>query len=250
MMFLFRRKKIVVDCFIDNPVVQNLFKIDHAHKFVPLEWKQLPPMVDVKSLQDPRSKESIPIPTAKRCVGMVNLFTAGFVLPSWTDFKIEMMKDGLFFKHDPMGGLDANPHPPFMYWEELYKGYQHVKISSPWLIKEKTGVKFTWNQCTYHNTERHANYHALSGILDFKAQHNTHVNIFVKKGTTLTVSAGDPLIQLIPLTERDVELKHHVVDASEYEKIAKEFTQKSMWGGQHRSLLNAMPASKCPVGFK
>ena len=56
-MFLFRRKKIVVDCFIDNPVVQNLFKIDHAHKFVPAEWKQLPPMVDVKSLQDPRSKE-------------------------------------------------------------------------------------------------------------------------------------------------------------------------------------------------
>ena len=58
------------------------------------------------------------------------------------------------------------------------------------------------------------------------------------------------MIQLIPLTERDIELKHHVVDANEYEKIAKEFTQKSMWGGQHRSLLNAMPASKCPFGFK
>ena len=161
-----------------------------------------------------------------------------------------MMKDGLFFKHDPMGGLDANPHPPFMYCEELYKGYQHVKISNPWLIKEKTGVKFIWNQCTYHNTERHANYHALSGILDFKAQHNTHVNVFVKKGTTLNVSAGDPLIQIIPLTERDVELKHHVVDAGEYEKIANEFTKKSMWGGQHRALYNQNKESKCPFGFK
>ena len=250
MMFLFRRKKIVVDCFIDNPVVQNLFKIDHAHKFVPVEWKQLPPIVDVKSLQDPRSKESIPISTAKRCVGMVNLFTSGFILPSWTDFKIEMMKDGLFFKHDPMGSLDANPHPPFMYWEDLYKGYQHVKISSPWLIKEKTGVRFSWNQCTYHNTERHANYHALSGILDFKAQHNTHINVFVKKGTTLTVNAGDPLIQLIPLTELDVELKHHKVDADEYKKISNEFTQKSMWGGQHRALYNQKEESKCPFRFK
>lgn len=249
-MFFFRRKKLVVDCFIDNQVIYDLFKIDHAHKVVPKGWKQLPPTVEVKSLPDPKSKETIPVPTSKRCVGMVNLFTTGFILPSWTDFKIEMTREGLFYKHDPMNSLDANPHPPFMYWEELYKGYQHVKISSPWLVKEKTGVHFTWNQCTYHNTERHANFHALSAVIDFKAQYNTHVNVFIKKGTTLTVEAGDPLIQMIPLSEHDVEIKTHLISGQEYNSIADSFVKKSMWGGQHKALYNQQQESKCPFGFK
>jgi hypothetical protein len=207
-------------------------------------------MVEVKSLPDPRSKESIPIPTAKRCVGIVNLFTTGFILPSWTDFKIEMMKDGLFYKHDPMNSLDANPHPEFMYWENLYKGFQHVKISSPWLIREKSGVKFHWASPVYHNTEQHANFQTLSAIVDFKAQCNTHVNMFIKKGSTLTVNAGDPLVHIVPLSENDVELRNHVVSEQEYNTIANNFTRKSMWGGQHKALYNQKEESKCPFGFK
>lgn len=249
-MFFFKRKKVTVDCFINNPVIYELFKIDHAHKFAPKEWKQLPPFVEMKSLQDPGSKEMIPVPTSKRCVGIVNLFTSGFILPSWTDFKIEMKQDGLFYKHDPMNNLDASPHPKFMYWKELYDGYQHVKLASPWIIKEKTGVNFSWQQCTYHNTERHANYHALSAIIDFKAQHNSHVNMFIQKGTTVEFKAGEPLVQLLPLTEREVELKCHLVDQQEYARLANAYSIKSMWYGQHRELYNQKTESKCPFGFK
>jgi hypothetical protein len=249
-MFFIKRKKIVVDCFVNNPVIYDLFKIDHAHKYAPKEWRQLPPVVDVKSLQDPRSKETIPVPTAKRCVGIVNLFTTGFVMPCWSDFKIEMMNDGLFYKHDPMNELDANPHPPFMYWDSLYKGFQHVKISSPWLIKEKSGVNFTWNQCTYSNTDRHQTYHALSAVVDFKAQYNTHLNVFIKKGSTVTFNAGDPLVQMIPLSEKELEVKCHLIDDVEYAKMSTAYTRKSMWAGQHRALHNQKEESKCPFGFK
>jgi hypothetical protein len=249
-MFFFKRNKVTVDCFINNPVIYELFKIDHTHKYAPKEWKQLPATVDVKSLQDPRSKEMIPIPTAKRCIGIANLFTNGFVMPSWTDFKIEMMPDGLFYKHDPMNSLDASPHPKFMYWKELYSEFQHVKLSSPWIIQEKSGINFAWQQCTYHNTERHANYHALSAVIDFKAQHNTHVNMFIRKGKTVEFSAGDPLVQIIPLTERQVDLKCHVVDDREYAKIASTYVTKSMWFGQHRSLYNQPTTSKCPFSSK
>jgi hypothetical protein len=90
----------------------------------------------------------------------------------------------------------------------------------------------------------------LSAIIDFKAQYNTHVNMFIKKGTTLTVEAGDPLIQMIPLSEHAVEIKTHLISGQEYNNIADSFVKKSMWGGQHKALYNQPQESKCPFGFK
>jgi len=253
-MFWFKPVEITVDCFTDNPMLYNNYMIDKASKFFPEEIKQMPNYVQLKQNHNPISELMQDMPTIRRCVGVKDLFSHGYILPAWSDIKIEVTEQGNLFYTDSVSGVSGNltlqQHDRIQYGSGIYKDRVHIKLLCPWYLTEKTGVKFTWNQCTYHNTERHANYHALSGILDFKAQHNTHVNIFVKKGTTLTVNAGDPLIQLIPLTDRDVELRHHEIDANEYEKISKEFTQKSMWGGQHRALYNQKEESRCPFGFK
>ena len=180
-MFLFRRKKVTIDCFINNELIYNLCKIDHANKFIPQEWKQLPAFVDIKSNNDPRSDMKLPVATAKRCISLTNLFNTGFILPSWTDFDIEVLDDGTVHRQSPMNDLNAEPHPRFLIWDNLYKNYSHTKIYSPWLIREKSGIKFSWNQCDWHNTNRIADCHILSGLIDFKAQHGSHINMFVKK---------------------------------------------------------------------
>jgi len=249
-MFFFKRKKVTVDCFISNPTTHSLFRPDYANKFFPKGFKQLPAFVDVKANDDPKSRLTTSVPTLKRCVGITNLFNEGFILPAWTDFDIEMLRDGRFYKQDPMMMLDANPHPPFMMWEDLYKGYQHVKISSPWLIVENKGIRFTWNQCDWHNTDRIENFHLLSAVIDFKAQHNSHVNAFIKKGTITHVKAGDPLVHIVPITDKELDLQCHLIDDAEYNKLANAFSVKSMWAGQHRALLNQESKSKCPFGFK
>ena len=247
-MFLFKKPKVVVDCFINNHTIYNLFKIDHAVKFIPEEWKQLASHIDIKVSPDPNSKLTVSAPTAKRCVAITNQFSTGFVIPMWTDFGIEMFDDGKFVKHDPMNGLHMDNHPRRLYWDSLYKGYSHIKLYSPWLIREKSGVRFSFNQCDWSNTDRIADFHILSGVVDFQAQHGTHINAFQRKGSIVQYKAGDPMIHIMPITEKELELKCHLLDDVEYKNLYKTYAERSMYSGQHRALLNVRQdeQSRCP----
>ena len=249
-MFLFKKSKITVDCFIDRQVVFDLFKIDHAIKFIPDEFKALKPTWDLPvEPGNPKSKLTAPAATIKRCPGFSNLFNTGFIIPSWTDFGIEMFEDEKFNRHDPMNNLHMDSHPRPMLRNNLYKDYGHVKISSPWIIQEKSGINFSWNRCDWHNTERADKFQVMSGVVDFKAQHGSHINAFVKKGSVLQLKAGEPLVHVIPLTEKELELKCHVLSPAEYRKIWASYADRTMYTGQHRALLKAKEDSKCPFRF-
>ena len=250
-MFWFKRKKIVVDCFINIPAVHELFKIDKASKFMPKEWKALPAFENLKANEQHRTKMLIPISTSKRCIALSNLFSTGFVIPAWTDFGVEVFHDGTFNIQNPMKDLRGDTHPSWMYWDTLYKGYQHIKLYNPWLIREKSGIQFHWSQIDYQNTERHTNVHMLPGVVDYQAQHDTHINMFVKKETVTHFNAGEPLIQIVPITEHDVEINCHLIDHSEHNRITQQYGQKLMWFGQHRAQLNKRKEeqSRCPFNF-
>jgi len=250
-MFWFKRKKVVVDCFVNIPAVYELFKIDKANKFIPSEWKALPAFEELRADEKPRTKMTVPVSTAKRCFALGNLFSTGFVIPAWSDFGIEVFHDSTFNVADPMKVMqrETASHPSWMYWDTLYKGYQHIKLCSPWLIREKSGVQFHWSQIDYQNTDRYANVHILTGVLDYKAQHDTHVNMFVKKGSITQFKAGEPLVQVVPLTELDVELKCHLITDYEHAQMSRAYGQKVMWYGQHRELSKVKKESKCPFNF-
>jgi hypothetical protein len=245
-MFWFKRNKVYVDCFINNRTVYDLFKIDYTSKFIPDGWKSSPSHVDMKVHSDPRSKLTAELPTLKRCVALTNLFGTGFVIPAWTDFKVEMMADGKFYKSDPQNNLNIDNHPRFMYWKDLYEDYGHIKIYSPWLIRETTGIKFTWNQFDWDHTDRLDKFHILSGVLDFKAQYGSHINAFVKENTLLDFKAGEPLVHVVPITEKELVLKCHLVDDVEYKKIYMTYYNRSMYSGNHRALYNLEKEKKCP----
>lgn len=250
-MFLFRRSKVVVDTFIATESIYNFYKIDYANKFLPQGWKSM--QAQTEQFVAPGSKIKIPIPTIKRCVGLNNLFSTGFMLPSWSDLKFEMPHDGMAHVFDPanIGQQGLTFHPEFLWWEDLYKGYGHIKITSPWLIKEKSGINFLWHQCDWNNTERIADFHVLSGIVDYRFQNNSHINVFMKRGSIVEINAGDPLVHIVPLTDKKVELRNHLVGEMEYNRILRAYTYKSMFIGQHRSMIKASEESKpkCPFGF-
>ena len=247
-MFWFKKSKVVVDCFINSPVIYDLFKIDHAIKFVPEEWKQLQSHIDLKVNTNPTSKLTMPIPTAKRCIAITNQFSTGFVMPMWTDFGLEMFDEGKYAKHDPSNSLQMDNHQRIQYWDTLYKGFSHIKIYSPWLIREKSGVKFTWNQCDWTNTDKVPLFHILSGVVDFQAQHGSHINAFQRKGTIVQYKAGDPMVHIIPITEKDLELKCHLLDDDEYKKMYRSYGERLMHSGQHRAMLKVRrdEQSRCP----
>jgi hypothetical protein len=66
------------------------------------------------------------------------------------------------------------------------------------------------------------------GLINFKDTAHPNVNAFVpKKNATYSLNAGTPMVYLIPLTERKVEFKNHLVSDEEYAKMSKYITHRS-----------------------
>jgi hypothetical protein len=220
MLFFFKPTIITVDCFCSDEIIFHNFQPDKANKFVPENWKTLPAFIEQSV--NPNSKLVLKTPTLKRCNGFTDLFSNGFIIPNWADFQVEMLKDGRYISaghnaEEP--NTHFGSHSRLQYGYELYKNSSHIKIDSPWLLKEKTGVKFTWNGCSWHNTDNLENFYILSAVVDYRYQSGTNINAFQRKNTIVKFNAGDPLIHLIPISEKKVKLKHHLVSTTEFNQM-------------------------------
>jgi hypothetical protein len=246
-MFWFKRKEIVVDCFITHPTIEKYYPIQNANNFFPDGWKKMPKSRSVKIYQekDPNSNIEVELSTIKKCVGLLNLFSSGFIIPAWCDFGIEIDELGKHRYHSPFD-LVIDQHPSWQVWDKFYDGYAHAKIGSPWILHEKSGVKFSWHQCDWHYTEKIDKFKILSGIIDYKYQHQTNVNMFIKKNTIIDFKAGQPLVHCIPLSEHEVKIKTHLVDINEMLKIDFRPVQ---YMNQYNMIKKSKEKKKCPFGF-
>jgi hypothetical protein len=124
-------------------------------------------------------------------------------------------------------------------------------LECPWFLQEKTGVKFAWNECTWHNTHRAGIFHIPSAVIDFKYQFLVNVNIFAKKDTSLKLNAGDPLVHILPLSENNVVLKHHLVSQTEYDRFQNIYIESIGYKNAReiRKDLKFNTKAKCPFGF-
>jgi hypothetical protein len=221
MLFFFKPKKIYLDCFTFLPHAHEYFKLDHATSFYPDWWKKLP-------------KEYVPDPpygngliarsTIKRCQGLIDLYTNGIVMPLWTDLTCRL---------DPQSNprqmwelFPANPDTEFKDHEvEQFQGfldhkkYQHVKLYSAWMIKCKEDVKWTFNQPIW-NFENLGDLTVLPGILDFKYQNSTNINLILKRDNhapkIINLTAGQPMVHMVPMDNRDIVINSHLVSKEEF----------------------------------
>jgi hypothetical protein len=243
MLFFFKPSTITVDCFCSDEIVFNNFKPDRANKFVPKYWKSLNAFLEQPASGNPQSNLKTQTPTLKKCNGFTDLFANGFIIPSWADFQIEMLKDGKYITanhNSEEPNTTFNNHSRLQFGFELYKNSTHIKIESPWLLKEKTGVKFAWNSCTWHNSDNLENFYILSAVVDYRNQSGTNINAFQRKNTIVKFYGGDPLVHLIPMSEKKLKLQHHFISDAEYTKmLTKE--QKAIKYTNSRQVKN-----KCP----
>jgi hypothetical protein len=130
----------------------------------------------------------------------------------------------------------------------LYDGYSHIKLGSPWLFKEKTGVKFSWHQSDWHRTDIIDRCRIVSGVVDYKYQNQTNVNLFVKKSTNVEFKAGEPLVHIIPISDKRVVLKTHLVDPLEFSKMEYRPAQYTNSYRTHKKSVEEQER-KCPFGF-
>jgi hypothetical protein len=91
----------------------------------------------------------------------------------------------------------------------------NIKLIAPWALESKSDCNWTFIEPFWNKAE---NYSIPPGIIDFKYQHNIHVNVFLNKDTRYSWNAGKPMAHLIPLTEKAVDVRCHLVDANEFHK--------------------------------
>lgn len=211
--FIFKKKKIVVECFTDNPNALEYFPVKHASAFLPDWWKNLPKTYEVEESNGIRFRR----PTMKSCDGFTNLYKRGFMIPLWSDLVIETSSTNFKWTYAD-GQSDLSFHDVDQMSTEFIS-YAQFKISSPWRIRESTGVKFVFMQPTYNYTKEFFDLHIIPGVVDFKYQHATNINVFAQKGRRFEMFAGKPLAHLIPLTDEDIEIECKAIQIDNFDEV-------------------------------
>jgi hypothetical protein len=238
-MFLFKRKNIVVDCFTPFETVFNFYKIDRASRFFPKEITALNREVEI-----PDKKTNIPYKasTLKNCDALREIFRGGIIIPFWTDL---ICKPASFLRKETNLTLmsppfTAEPHPKIQF-PGIFDSSIHIKLISPWKIREKTGVQFLFSSATWNLHKFVDKFVVLPGVVSYNYMSGTNINIFIyKTSADFTIEAGQPLVHIYPLTENKIEYRTHLVDMREYEKIGipKEFS--SIIPHRYRRYINEM----------
>lgn len=214
------KKPIIVDCFTDKQHVYDFAKVDRGIRFMPEWWKNMPPTY--------LSNNQFTVnPTIKRCPGFINYYKNSFVVPLWSDLGVDT-RDGIAWQFSDQQSV-AELHPQEQLGP-LLPGYQHIKLLNPWLMQCNEPVEFLADSLLYSMPE---DVLGSPGIIEFFYQTGANINLFFRRGNLYNLQHGTPLLSLIPLTERKVEFKCHLVTPLEWSRINSKNTS-IVFSGKYR----------------
>lgn len=240
-MIFFKKKPIVLDFYTDHPEVMLFAKPQKASKFYPEWWKALP--------NDTQTSDPLVVaPTMKRCVGLVDLYQHGFILPMWSDLALEVGAVGTHYTR----WQHADPRASAIDHAQTQRGeylpdthYQHLKLNCPWFAVCSENIDWMFVAPTW-NFEKPEEFVIPAGVVSYKYQHTMNVNMFLpRKAETsiLKLEQGQPMAHIVPITDREVEYRYHLVTTAELSKHQK----MSLWFTKKYQRLKA-GQSKCPFG--
>jgi hypothetical protein len=254
MIFLFKKKKIVVDCFTPFKSVYEGYPIQNSMNFFPKEISKIKSFYTEKH---PQTNIDMQMPTIKRCVGIIDYYKTGFIIPMWTDFigQPRTAAEGSTSIGLITSPFSFAPHPHWQYKDTgMFDTHFHIKLDSPWNIKENSGVRFTWNPCTWNLHSHSKNFIVPPAVISFDVQCGTHINMFIDKTSDkFTLYAGTPMVHLVPLSDQEVDIKCHLVDVEEYLTygIPQEFSRilPNRYARYKTIVKNKQNKKGCPFGF-
>lgn len=246
-MFLFKKKKVILNCYTYRSDVFAYFPIEKATKSFPNWWKELPNSYSPDGLQE--------VGTMKGCAGFTSYYQNAISLPLWSDCIIKASEseksfEWAFSDH----ATEVSPHSPEQIGNYLRDGnstYAQMKIISPWALHcdEEINFVFSGNPWAMSNPERVI---IPPGVVNYKYQFVTNINLFLRVigDQTTKLDAGSSLIHIFPMTEREVEIRSHFVDKKEWNALTelgtRNFSLKTYY--KHRQVLkDREKAGTCPM---
>lgn len=229
-----KSKPVVLELYTSDPAIFKYSKWENANKHKPSWWKRL-------NIPGKNQEEA----NMKHCAGFNDLYSNAITVPMWCEFRANIPPIGIdqltYEFANPKAGLDIHPENQrnnFLPDSE----YQHMKLLSPWVATCEEPVEFLMTN-TFWDMPEPFSYFVPNGVINFKHQAASHVNIVVKKDVAfkkLFVQQGTPLVLLVPLTERKLVLKYNLISEEEFRRLYEE-KNASLWFTQ-----KYYKAKKCP----
>lgn len=246
MFFLFRRPKVTVDAFTTLGHAYDFHPIRSANNFAPEWWKKTP-----KSYSPPPEPNKVTVSgnTIRRCAGVIEYYNKNnLIIPMWSDLAMDFGPQNWSYAFADHKSVLLH-HPQEMRGEYMPE-YEHFKIASPWRLQEKSGVKFHFTQAFY-NFDDPAEILFPPGIVNYKYQHSTEINFFLKRTATVKrvlIEAGQPLVLLTALTDKEVEVKTHIISI---EENTKRFDRLTAFHNHYikEKKIQQQNERKCPFSF-
>ena len=206
------RKKnddVILDCYTYNPYVYNFAKINYGYHFLPEWWKKTP-----------KNKGS-GHDTIKNCPAIVEYYKKSIVIPMWCEFEMVIEpkgNDNLFSWTSAQKDFRIEQHP-----QEQFQGFakqdgHDVKILSPWFIKCKESIDFTFTQPVWSQRDNIFNLVLMPGVVNYKYQMQSNFNFFFQQTDTRQVIHIEPLTPIAilhPMSERKIKLRHHLLTSKD-----------------------------------
>jgi hypothetical protein len=241
--FFHKRDTITLDCFTCDAAAYEMTPPVKASKTLPRWWKDLPSPGIGDAFSNPTENNNM-----RRCYGFVELFKTGLILENWGDIHINVAKTG--YRYQAMGAQPGE-HDSKQY-AGAFTGYHHIKLVSPWAFREKTGTHFYYSAAEWF-LEKYP-FKILPGIIDHKINRVTNVNIMLpirEDPYDIYIPAGQPLVHIIPVTDKKLDIRVHLVDAAEMAKLTiKSVSFKGFRETLRLAKKNEARAGKCPFHQK
>ena len=240
-MFFIKRKELVVDAFCSESFAHAYKEtpIEYAYKFYPKWWKDL-------EYSKFNFDKMIRIQTMKNCTGLIDHYKHGLIIPLWCDLAIKINENGeYYYQYQFSDNVSKIKHHDYKQRIDFYKNYINLKIESPWKLKTKEKINFVAIE-PFWNNDNIKDIVFTSGTLNFNDQNATHMQLLIEqKNQNIMIPFKQPMMHLIPMSEKKIVLKKHLISDKEYLDRFLNYTDSTFLGKYQKRRVY----KKCPFGF-
>lgn len=217
-----KEKPLKLTFYTFRPDVYEYYKIQPSNKFMPKWLKSIMKMPDWRIADYKRGDAQTR--TMRSCYGFMNIMKVGYMIPLWTDLKVEVEPEGETGYEYVFGDNTTraeehhqNQRGDFMPKEK----FAHMKITSPWIAECNEPIQFYFAPNIWVQ-EDPTSVLFPEGVVDYYYQNATNINMmFVRKNhiNTVDFTAGTPMVQVIPLTDRPIDMELKLVTKEKFDII-------------------------------
>ena len=233
---------IKLKAYTFNASAYRYAKPEKAVEFKPEWYKELPVENDKNTLE---VKQNM-----RFCYGFNSLFSKGVILPMWNEVRMRIGVEGDVdynwqFADGTSTAAIHSTDQRGRYLPETQ--YSHVKLHAPWKFVCDEGVEFMYMYNSWLS-ESPEDVVIPAGVVEYNFNHDVNVNIMMRRRQNerfISIPIGTPMVHIIPLSERPLEIEHILITEQEYQLIHTESVPTSFGMSIYKNMKNKLQ-SGCP----